>query len=244
MAKRIVSFFPVHTCYVEPFFGAGWVLFEKTPSQHEIINDINGDLMIFWNVVKTQADALYESMKWDIPSRQIHENLRQTNPESLSDIERARRVYWLTKGSFGGIYSGVFGTGRASPNRLAFNTFEARLKATNMRLKKVTIECKDYRRLARTYDHATTLWYCDPPYFETRKSGYVADIDLREFSEFCKSLKGKVAVSHMYNETVAELFRNWNFIELGEIQICTANNGRAETRGQKSREWLITNYQL
>lgn len=242
LAKKIVSLFPEHSCYCEAFGGAAWVLFEKNPenSNHEVLNDIHGELSNFWEVVRTKPDELFDAMKWDIPSRSRYDQLRKCDFRKLNEIERARRLYWMTKSSFGGSYADVFGTGRESPNRANFDTFHEKLKYANSRLKRVTIECKDYRHLSKIYDHETTLWYLDPPYFGTIKTGYADDINPNEFGDFAKSLKGKVAISHNVNDEIKQIFKNWNFIELGRRQNCIGNNGKSA--GTHAFEWLITNY--
>lgn len=242
LAKKIVSLFPKHICYVEAFGGAAWVLFAKNPktSKHEILNDAHGELMNFWEIVRTKPDELFKSMQWDIPSRLIYNQLRKTDLSRMSNVERARRLYWMIKSAFGSTYADVFGTARESPNRANFDSFEKRLKEVNNRLKRVTVECKDYNQLSKIYDHETTLWYCDPPYLGTIKTGYAADIDLGEFETFAKSLKGKVAISHNVNDQIKEAFKDWNFIDLGRRQNCIGNNGKSA--GTHAFEWLITNY--
>lgn len=242
LAKKIVSLFPEHKCYVEAFGGAAWVLFAKDPktSKHEVLNDAHAELMNFWEVVRTNKEQLFELMRWDIKSRHIYNQLRKTNPNNLSNVERARRLYWMTKCAFGSSYADVFGTDKKGASPANFDSIEVKLQLANARLKKVTIECKDYKDLSKIYDAETTFWYCDPPYLGTITTGYQEKLNLDEFVPFAKSLKGKVAISHNVNETIKEAFQGWNFINLGRRQNCIGNNGKAA--GTFANEWLITNY--
>ena len=244
LAKKIVQFFPPHECYIEPFCGANWVIFNKDPktSKHEVINDKHEELINFWRVVKYRSKELYQAVYLDIPSRAIHNELRNTDPLQLDEVERARRFYWLTKGSFGGSYADVFGTGRSSPNRLNFDSFKERLEFAFKRLQRVTIECKDYKELPKIYDHETTLWYCDPPYYKTNTSGYEKDFDFVEFVEFAKSLRGKVIISHNYDEDVIRFFHGWHIVDMGQRQNSIANYVRE--RKAFSNEILILNFDL
>lgn len=242
MAKRIVSLFPEHVCYVEAFGGAAWVMFAKDPaiSKHEVLNDRHNELMNFYEIVRTKKDQLFESMRWDIKSRSIYNQLRKSDPAQMTTIERARRFYWLSVCSFGGSFGDAFGTDKKGAAPAHFDKINNRLEIANDRLKKVTIECKDYQDLAKVYDYKDALWYLDPPYLNTIKYGYADDIDLGEFETFAKSLKGKVAISHNVNEQIKEAFKGWNFIDLGRRQNAIGNNGKIS--GGHAFEWLITNY--
>lgn len=69
LRQQIIRLLPSHTCYVEPFCGAAWVLFAKPPSKVEIINDIDGDLINFFRVVKSNPEEFIQSFNWDLVSR-------------------------------------------------------------------------------------------------------------------------------------------------------------------------------
>lgn len=60
LAKHILPLFPEHTCYVEPFCGAAALFFMKEPSKAEILNDINGDLVNLYRVVKYHLEPLFK----------------------------------------------------------------------------------------------------------------------------------------------------------------------------------------
>ncbi len=103
LAQWIVSFMPKHTVYVEPFAGGGSVFFSKPPSELEVINDLNGDIVNFFRVLRERGDELIEVIKNTPYSR---EEWRAAHNLDIADpLERARRLFilsWQSYGSYGG----------------------------------------------------------------------------------------------------------------------------------------------
>ena len=62
MAAEIVSMMPPHKSYLEPYFGSGAVLFNKPRSAIETVNDIDGDIVNFFKVLREQTDRLIEAI--------------------------------------------------------------------------------------------------------------------------------------------------------------------------------------
>ena len=52
LAKHILPLFPKHSCYIEPFAGGAALFFMKKPSEVEVLNDVNGELINMYRVVK------------------------------------------------------------------------------------------------------------------------------------------------------------------------------------------------
>lgn len=101
LAKHILPLFPAHECYVEPFCGAAALYFLKVPGKIEVINDINGELVNLYRVVKHHLEEFVRQFKWALVSRQIYKWLQITPEETLTDIQRAARFYYLQKQAFG-----------------------------------------------------------------------------------------------------------------------------------------------
>ncbi|HDV7709784.1 TPA: DNA adenine methylase, partial [Escherichia coli] len=76
LAKHILPLFPAHECYVEPFCGAAALYFLKTPGKIEVINDINGELVNLYRVVKHHLEEFVRQFKWALVSRQIYKWLQ------------------------------------------------------------------------------------------------------------------------------------------------------------------------
>ena len=83
LRKQIIKFLPDHTCYVELFCGAAWVLFAKQPSQVEVINDIDQDLINFFRVVKNRPEELIASFEWELVARAEFTRLAVLDPNEL-----------------------------------------------------------------------------------------------------------------------------------------------------------------
>lgn len=102
-----------HECYCEPFCGAAWMLFGKDPnsSQSEIINDADGELVSFFRVVQNHLLPFIDLYRNAIVSRQMYEWEKMKRPETLTDLQRAARYYYLQRLGFGGKTVGrTFGT--------------------------------------------------------------------------------------------------------------------------------------
>lgn len=85
LADRIFKFFDnTHTCYVEPFAGGAALFFMKPPSDVEVVNDINGELINLYRVVQNHLEEFVRQFKWALSSRRVFEWLKATRPETLA----------------------------------------------------------------------------------------------------------------------------------------------------------------
>ena len=111
LAKHILPLFPAHTCYVEPFCGGAALYFLKETSKVEVINDVNGELINLYRVIKNHLEEFVRQFKWALTSRQVFEWTKATPTEVLTDIQRAARFYYLQTTAFGGrVDDQTFGT--------------------------------------------------------------------------------------------------------------------------------------
>lgn len=170
LRKTIVDLLPEHTCYVEPFAGAAWVLFAKPPSDVEVLNDIDQELINFFRVVKSRPTEFLNSFQWELVARAEFERLANLEPSTLDDIERAHRFYYLIMAGWGGelnyprFQTSITDGGHG--NRLigALKTLEKRIQPIHERLRTVIIENLDWKKCIDRYDRKTTIMYIDPPY--------------------------------------------------------------------------------
>jgi DNA adenine methylase len=126
---------------VEPFCGAAALFFLKEPAKVEVLNDINGDLINLYRVIKHHLEEFTRQFKWSLTSRQIFDWLKITPPETLTDIQRAARIFYLQKLSFGAkVENQTFGTATTSPLRLNLLRLEEDLSQAHLRLTRATIE--------------------------------------------------------------------------------------------------------
>ena len=170
LRKRIIDVLPPHTCYVEPFGGAAWVLFGKPPSNVEVLNDIDQDLITFFRVIKEKPEQLIASFEWELVSRAEFERLAHLDPTQLTDIQRAHRFYYLIMAGWGGeLHYPRFQTSindGGHGNRLfgAIQTLRERVMPIYERLSTVIIESLDWQECIDRYDRPGAVMYLDPPY--------------------------------------------------------------------------------
>jgi len=170
LRKQIVALLPSHTCYVEPFAGAAWVLFAKPPSDVEVLNDIDQELTNLFRVLRNKPDEFIASFQLELVSRAEFERLAQLDPSTLSDIQRAHRLYYIIMAGWGGeldyprFQTSITDGGHG--NRLigALEHLEKRIKPVHDRLRTVIIENLDWPECIDRYDSITTVMYLDPPY--------------------------------------------------------------------------------
>jgi len=100
LTKKIITKIPEPNCYCEVFAGAAWLLFRKEESDVEIINDINTDLVTLYRVVKHHLREFIRYLEWILVARDEFARFKKEDPESLTDIQRAVRFFYLLKNAY------------------------------------------------------------------------------------------------------------------------------------------------
>ena len=240
LAPHILPLFPEHNCYVEPFCGAAALFFLKEPAKVEVLNDINGELVSLYRVVQHHLDEFVRHFRWALNSRELYGWLGATPPETLTEIQRAARFFYLMKCGFGGKVEGTsFGTATTAKPRLNLMRIEEDLSAVHMRLHQVTIERLSWLECIRRYDRPHTLFYLDPPYWGTE--GYGVDFGLEQYAlmaEAMATMKGKAVVSVNDIPEMREVFARFPLKRLSiRYSVGSAGQGRAP-----KGELLISNF--
>lgn len=173
-APTIAKLLPQHGHYVEPFCGSLAVLLAKPPSPMETVNDLDGDLMTFWRVLRDHPHELARVCALTPHSRAEHR--ASYDRDGCDDLERARRVWvTLTQGR-GGIpvrsgwrhYVHPAGT-TGMPAYLA--GYVDRMAVACARLQRVSLECRPALDLIARYGSSPdVLLYVDPPYLASTRS--------------------------------------------------------------------------
>ena len=174
LRKQIIELLPPHTCYVELFAGAAWVLFGKPPSDVEVLNDIDGELVNFFRMVKYKPEELIRTFDLELVSRSEFERLAELDVTQLSDVERAHRFYYIIMAGWGGelkyprFQTSISDGGHG--NRLfgALKHLRQRIEPVHQRLSTVIIENLDWQDCLDRYDRPKTVMYIDPPYPENK----------------------------------------------------------------------------
>lgn len=241
LADKLIPLFPPHECYVEVFAGGAALYFLRPlPAQTEVLNDINGELVNLYRVVQHHLEEFVRQFKWAISSRQIFKWQQLANPDTLTDIQRAARFYYLQQHAFGGKINGQsFGTATTGP-AINLCRIEENLSAAHLRLSGTYVENLPWQQLMRRYDRSHTFFYCDPPYWQTE--GYGVDFGFEQYqalAEFMRSCKGKVMVSINDHPDIRACFDGF-YMEGVDIKYAVANrHGDVPT----SKELVIMNWQ-
>lgn len=170
LRKYVVPLLPPHTCYIEPFAGAAWVLFGKVPSAVEVLNDIDKDLITFFRVVREQPEELIASFEWELCSRAEFERLAKLDASKLDDVQRAHRFYYLIMAGWGGelnyprFQTSITDGGHGNRMIGAMKFLRDRILPVHERLKTVIIECLPWEECIERYDRPNSVMYIDPPY--------------------------------------------------------------------------------
>jgi DNA adenine methylase len=176
LASRIVEHFPKHHTYCEPFGGSAAVLLAKAPSEVEIFNDLNRELVNFFVVLRDPVlfARLREATEHTPYARAEFELSKQ---KSDNPVESARRFIVRSRQSFLGKGCEWSYSVRGSQGGMASSVQRWRkgvecLPAVHDRFQTVQIECGDWQAVMARYDTPETLFYCDPPYIpDARVSG-------------------------------------------------------------------------
>lgn len=199
LASQIVRMLPTHVTYVEPFAGGAQVFFHKAPSRVEVLNDLDSEIVNLLRVCQHHHEELLRWLRWSVASREIFHIFSQQSPESLTDVQRAARFFYLQKNSFGGKVNGrgqnyhicVTKPTNYNPVRLL-----QLLGDVATRLARVQLECRSYHSVIKSYDRESTLFYCDPPYVGVKLyTNNLRDQEFHELAEHLGAIRGKFLLS-------------------------------------------------
>lgn len=241
LAKDLLPLFPDHSCYVELFSGGAALFFmREEPAKTEVINDLNGELINLYRVLQNHLEEFVRQFKWCITSRQIFDWEKLKVPETLTDIQRAARFYYLQRHAFGGKVSGqTFGT-KTTGRGINLLRIEEDLSAAHLRLNGVFIENLTWDNCFDRYDREHTFFYADPPYLDT--AGYGIDFPIEQYKLLAnkmKKCKGKVMLSINDHPLIREIFDGFRM----ESTSLKYSIGRDKAAKQKtSDELIIMNY--
>jgi len=239
LAKRIISILPDHITYVEPFAGGAQVLFHKPPSNVEVINDLDFEVVNFFRVCQWHYEEFVRHLRFCLVSRKLHELYVKTDPTTLTDIQRAGRFFYLQKNSFGGLvvkqkyHYGVIQHPNYNPDRIP-----EIIEQAHRRLARVQIESLPYEQVLEKYDRPTTVFYLDPPYWQRKLYRFnFSDQNFQDLERRLHDIKGRFILSLDDHPEIRKLFCNWRLVPV-EITYTAQRK-----TGKKFQELLILNFE-
>ena len=218
IADWIIAHFPDHGVYCEPFFGSGAVFFRKPPSGTETINDLDGNVVNLFRVIRDAADVLCPKIEMTPYAR---DEYRASYDLSKCDdaVERARRFLVRIWQDYGGktycstawSHSRVNGVFRPK----YWSMVPDKIMGIVSRLKMAQIENLDALELIPLYNHRDVLLYLDPPYLrDTRtnlhyKCEFAKPEEHQKLLELCRGHKGPCVISCYDSPLYADELKDW-----------------------------------
>src|ERR1700680_3887521 len=192
LAKKIISMLPEHLTYVEAFAGGAQILFHKPPSNVEVLNDLDFEIVNFFRVCQWHYEELVRYLRFCLVSRKLHELHVKSNPATLTDIQRAGRFFYLQKNSFGGlIVKQAFHYGVTHPPNYNLERIPEIIERTHQRLQHVQIESLPYQDILKRRDRPRSVFYPAPPYWKRKLYRHnFKKQDFEELNDRLKALKG------------------------------------------------------
>lgn len=216
---------PVGHHYCEPYGGSAAVLLNREPAPIETYNDLDGDVVNFFRVLRDQTEILIKMIALTPFSREEFYYALDHEPEILSDLERARRFYIRARQARTGLaqtatlgrWANCKNTSRAGMSGVVSRWLGSvpGLPEIAERLLRVQIENRPALEVIKLYDAPDTIIYCDPPYLHSTRGdskAYSFEMDHQHHQELAKTLsacRGKAAVSGYRCELMDNLYQGW-----------------------------------
>ena len=225
--------------YVEVFGGGAWVLFHKLPGKFEVYNDFNPNLANLYRCVRDHPEELCEELRYTLNARVDFDHIREVlrTKTVIPDIRRAAYFYQIIRESYA---SGLDSFG-AQPHNM-WRNFPLITEASK-RLQSVVIENKDFEKLIQQYDRPNTIFYLDPPYYETED--YYEDVGFgtADHERLCNALmqiKGKFLLSYNDCPQIRQLYSREGIMIESTTRL--SNIAQRYDAGKQYPELLISNY--
>lgn len=237
LSRRICAILDATPCttYVEPFVGMGGVFLRRSARpRSEVINDRGRDVANLFRILQRHYVAFLDMLRFQLTIRAEFERLVTTNPDTLTDLERAARFLYLQRTAFGGKVSGRnFGVAVDRPGRFNLTMLEPMLEDLHARLSGVVIECLDWSDCLLRYDREGTLFYLDPPYWGCEADygpELFARADFSRLADLLATLRGRFLMSINDTREVREVFGSFDVQEVSTTYTISARAGAARSR--------------
>ena len=249
LAKRICAIIDAdnHRTYAEPFVGMGGIfLRRKRAARAEFINDAGRDVYNLFRILQEHYVPFLDLMRFQITTQANFNRLVDTDPDTLTDLQRAARFLFLQRAAFGGKVSGKnFGLSPDRPARFNLTTLEPDLEALHTRLAGVTVTCLDVADFIQRIDRADTLFYLDPPYWGSEGDygkHLFARADFERLRSVLSAIKGRFIMSINDVPEIRETFAKFEMLPISTTYSVAkkpeAAGGRRELLISNSRDLL------
>lgn len=241
LAKKIVPLFPEHKTFVDLFFGAGGMFFNKPKAQYNICNDIDENVSNFWQVIANMVakDSKDRFVK-ELINLPIHTSLWKKYQKTQFEDPIMKAVFFCFYSNFG--FMGKTETMNIKSSNNQKNIILKSIDAVSECIADVQWANFDFRKLLKSIsfitDRANTFIYADPPYLGARGnySHYLKENDTVDLFDVLVDSGCKFAISEFNNPIILKLAKQR---KLQVIEIC-----ERQTLGNRQTEILIVNYPI
>ncbi len=234
--------------YCEPFCGGAAIFFSKPPSNIEVLNDTNKELINFYHILQNRFVELQRMVAVTLHSRTLHRDAQVVYqfPHLFDEIKRAWAVWVLSTQSFSAMLDGTFGYDK-SDNTTTKKISNKRSQFTEeyaIRLQNVQVECADALYVIGSRDTAATFFYIDPPYFNSDCGHYLGytEQDFENLLKLLSGIKGKFMLSSYPSELLKSYTKRfgWHFRAFESGVSVNAKGGYLK----RKVEMVTTNFEM
>ncbi len=244
LLKHVLPLIPDHKTYTESFAGGLAVFFAKEPADVEVINDLNGEVINFYQVLKFSYPELKNSINETLHSKNQHDyaSFIYTNPHFFKKIQRAWALWVLSKEGFAGRLDGFWGYDKVKnhKSKAIKNAIDQFLPELAERLRYTQIEKRNALQIIKSRDHLDAFHFCDPPYIDSNQ-GHYAGYNEQHFTELLELLsviEGKFMLTMFPHEILSKFIaeNKWRVVEINR----TISASKVSRR--KQIELIVMNY--
>lgn len=221
-SNRLLELIPDHKLYVEPYFGSGAIFFKKKGCNLSVLNDIDGDVVNLFKVIRDKPLDLAYAIDMTPYSREEYNDCYKEDG-NINSIEKARRFLVRSNMAFGvtssykpgwrisGVKDSVRREARTNKE---WNRLPNSIVNISAMLKNAEIECRDAIEVIEKYNNDNVFMYIDPPYvLSTRYRDYykheLSDEDHIKLLEVINKSKAKIMLSGYDNEIYSRYLNEW-----------------------------------
>lgn len=245
----ILPLIPEHDMYVEPFFGGGAVYWAKEPAKCEVVNDVNMNIVNFYEVLKHSYFDLRKLVEATLHSRETYKKamIIYDSPWLFPDNPVIRAwAFWVVTNQGFSCRIGTWGYDRDKRARTIQNKIDAFQEDLSDRMRYTQIECNEAHKVIESRDTEATFFYVDPPYIDSNQGhygGYTHEHFRRDL-EVLSKVKGKFLLSSYPSEILDEYIAKKGWYSINVDKALSAANGNTLEKRKRKVEVLTANYEI
>ena len=249
LVKPILSLIPEHSIYVEPFFGGGAVYWAKEPVKCEVVNDVNMNIVNFYEVLKHDYFALRKLVESTLHSRDTYKKamIIYDSPWLFPEYPVLRAwAFWVVTNQGFSCRIGTWGYDRDKRARTIQNKIDAFQDDLSDRMRYTQIECNEAHKVITSRDSEQTFFYVDPPYIDSNQGhygGYTHEHYKRDL-DVLANVEGKFLLSSYPSDILSEYVAMHNWYSLTIEKPLSAGNGANTSTRNRKIEVLTANYPI